>query len=715
MRRIRIGIDVGGTFTHAVALDVQHLNLLTQTKTLTSHHGEQGVARGIVTVLLKLLQKGRILPEEISLVAHSTTQATNALLEGDVAKVGIIGMGTGLKTFRIRQQTEVKEVVLAPGKILKTCYRFINIRKDFSEARVRQAIGELRAEGAQAIVAAEVFSVDHPNREQQVVALAREMGLPATASQDVSKLYGLGIRTRTAVINASMLPVMIATAEMTERSLRQAGIQAPLMIMRSDGGVMDLKGMRERPILTLYSGPAAGVAAALMYARIAEGIFVEVGGTSTDISVIHRGEVRLRTAFVGSHKLYTKTLDVRTVGVAGGSMPRVRQSQVLEVGPRSAHIAGMPYEAFSQIHELQMSEPVYGSPKRGDPHDYVYLQNKNKSFALTVTGAANFLGLVPEHDYARSGERNVALAFEKLGKLLNMGAREAAVAVLDKCCGKIVEVIRALVKEYRLNPAMLRLIGGGGGASTILPYSSLLVQMPFELAHNNAVISAIGVALSMVRETIERNMVNPSSEDLMRVRQEAEEAVTRMGAAPDTIEVKVEIDHHHHRVVATATGSTDVRLIDKIGRPLTASKRIDIAASALAADETRLMVLANTGYFTAYASPKVTSRLFGLIKEKSRPVVVVDQNGIVRLSFKRVEVAEAIAAEGLDKLRTFIEVNTHYGDGGPQIPEIHLAIGSRLLDFSGLINARQVVSMGEHELSKFTPETPVMMLADLKN
>ncbi|MGH7491450.1 MAG: hydantoinase/oxoprolinase family protein [bacterium] len=715
MRRIRIGIDVGGTFTHAVAIDVQHLNLLTQTKTLTTHQSEQGVAHGIVTALLKLLQKGRILPEEITLVAHSTTQATNALLEGDVAKVGIIGMGTGLKALRIQQQTEVKDVELAPGKILRTCYRFLNTRKDFSDDTIRRTIDELRAEGAQAVVAAEAFSVDHPDREHQVVAIARAMGMPATASQDVSKLYGLRIRTRTAVINASMLPVMIATAEMTERSLREAGIQAPLMVMRSDGGVMDITGMRERPILTLYSGPAAGVAAALMYARIAEGIFVEVGGTSTDISVIHRGEVMLRTAFVGTHKLYTKTLDVRTVGVAGGSMPRVNQGQITAVGPRSAHIAGMPYEAFSQIHDIQLSDPVYGSPKPGDPHDYVYLQNKRQSIALTVTGAANLLGLVSEHDCARGGEKNVALAFEKLGKLLQTSGRAAAAAMLDKCCLKVVEVIQALVKDYRLNPATLPLIGGGGGASTILPYTSMLVQMPFELAQNCAVISAIGVALGMVRETVERNLVSPTSEDLMRVRQEAEEAVIRMGAAPDTIEVKIEVDSHHHRVVATAIGSTEVRLIDKIGRPMTATKRIDIAATALAADENSLTVLANTGFFTAYASLKVISRLFGLIKEKSRPVVVVDQHGIVRLNFHRVEVAEATAAEGPDKLRTFVEMHTYYGDGGPQIPAIHLAIGPRLVDFSGLMNAQQVVSMGEHELSKFTPETPVLMMADLKN
>ena len=95
--------------------------------------------------------------------------------------------------------------------------------------------------------------------------------------------------------------------------------------------------------------------------------------------------------------------------------------------------------------------------------------------------------------------------------------------------------------------------------------------------------------------------------------------------------------------------------------------------------------------------------------------MVVDQHGIVRLNFQRMEVAEAIVAEGASKLRTFVEAHTHYGDGGPRLPEIHLAIGPRLVDFSGLMNAAQILSLGEHELGKFTPDTPVLIMADMKN
>src|SRR5205807_1892153 len=249
--------------------------------------------------------------------------------------------------FLARRGTAVDALELGPGRRLQTFHAFLD-RRSASADRVRAAIGGLLGQGAKVIVASEAFGVDDAEQERRVLQTAAELGVPATGGHEISKLYGLTVRTRSAVINASILPKMMETADMTESSIRAAGITAPLMIMRGDGGVMDAAEMRRRPVLTMLSGPAASVAGALMHLRVSDGVFFEVGGTSTNAGVIRHGRPTLKYVELGGHRTNVHSLDVRVLGVAGGGLARLSGRDMDDVGRGSAHIAGLPYSALAE-------------------------------------------------------------------------------------------------------------------------------------------------------------------------------------------------------------------------------------------------------------------------------------------------------------------------------------------------------------------------------
>src|SRR5262249_9404291 len=125
MSTIRIGIDVGGTFTDVVALEEASGEVCGQVKVPTTHAASEGVALGIVQALQQLLEKAQIDPKSVRFIAHGTTQATNALLEGDVAPVGIIATGKGVEGIRARSETQVGTLELAPGKLLEPQHVFV--------------------------------------------------------------------------------------------------------------------------------------------------------------------------------------------------------------------------------------------------------------------------------------------------------------------------------------------------------------------------------------------------------------------------------------------------------------------------------------------------------------------------------------------------------------------------------------------------------------
>jgi len=715
-RRIRVGIDVGGTFTHAVAIDASNYEIVAKVKVPTTHTDPRGVAAGIIESLFKLLEEGNIPPDDIILIAHSTTQATNALLEGDVAPTGIIGMAAGMGRGRARAQTRIGNIELAPGRFLHTFHRFLDVTDGLTDDMISRAVDELLDDGAQVIVASGAFSVEDASHENRVAEYCRGRGIPTTAGCEISQLYGLRSRTRTAVINASMLPRMLETANMTELSVREAGISAPLMIMRSDGGIMDIEQMRRRPILTMLSGPAAGVAAALMYARITDGIFIEVGGTSTDISAIRNGKSLVKSANVGGHRLYLRTLDVRTLGVAGGSLPRVHDGHVADTGPRSAHIANVGYAAFQQ--ELHPGVEIHTEafqPAHMDPSDYIRMRvGEGKYFSVTPTCAANLLGLVPAGDAAEGVKLACAAAFTALARFMQRAAPEAvADEILDHGTRKVRKVIEEMIEDYELDPQLLTLSGGGGGAAAIVPYTAKKMGLPFEITENSAVISAIGAALALVRDTIEKTVISPTEADVLKIRKEAEESVARMGANPETIEVQVEIDARKNILRASATGTTELRTRELGKSALDESELEQRVRQSVRGDVRDLGRCAEIGGLTVYRAETEARKLGGLLRKRSIQYRVIDRDGIIRLQLRNGDILTGSKRDVLSGLKGFFEKHTIYGDAGRELPGLFTVFRGRILDLSGLISVDQVISLLQIELGGIAEDEPIAGLMQL--
>jgi N-methylhydantoinase A len=663
MTKLRLGVDVGGTFTDVVAIDAASGTLVARVKVPTTHDSPDGVATGIIEGVERILRENAVAAADIAFIAHSTTQATNALLEGDVARVGVIGL-VGQLGWLARTQMRFAPVRLAPGISFSPRTRFVPID---NVTALDEALVALQREGVEAIAISEPFAVDRPARERAAVDAARRRGLHATSGHDVTAMYGLRARTRTAALNAAILPKMVRTAQMTRDAVERASITAPLMIMRSDGGVMDVCEVFTRPILTMLSGPAAGVAGALLYENVTDGIFLEVGGTSTDCCVIRGGRPQIRSARIGGHRTMLHTIDSRTLGIAGGSIARIDARAVVDVGPRSAHIAGLRYAAFCDAAAFDGARIERFAPAAHDPADYLRFALRDGSYAtVTPTCASNLLSYVPVGAFARGDVGSARAAFELLAQELGGDAGSHARTLLELAAAKVRPTIGALIAEYELDRTTVVLVGGGGAAAALVPFVAERENLAHRIARDAEVISPIGVALALVRDMVERTIVDPTPEDIARIRREAAENVIAAGAAPDRVEVSVEIDAQHNRVRATASGAT--AMVD--------------AAAPLALR----------------------------IERADGKVRIVDERDVVRLVLKNADAKATTVAALDDALARAIEDATRFGDVGRALPDLYLVHRGHIADLRGMASAEQARALAREEIAGCDDAEEVVMI-----
>ena len=697
-REVRIGIDVGGTHTKAVAIDNSTHEIIGDSIVKTTHDSKLGVAEGVIECFAKCLKNNDISPDDVVFIAHSTTQATNALLEGDVAKVGIIGMGSGgIEGLLAKKQSAIPDIDLGTGRSIKTCNTYIKI-KELDEARIEKEIDSLKEQGAEVIVASKAFGVDGMKEERLVQEIAERHGLLVSVAAEISKLYGLTRRTRTASINGSILPKMLNTAECTEQSVRGAGIKVPLMIMRGDGGVMDISEMKKRPVLTMLSGPAASVVGALMYLRASNGIYFEVGGTSTNIGVIKDGRPAVEYSIVGGHRTYISSLDVRVLGVAGGSMVRARDGKIVDVGPRSAHIAGLEYSVYSE--NIEDPQLEFFSPKEGDPSDYVAVKLADgRRVAITNSCAANALGLVKPEDYSYGNKESARAAIKPLAEYAGISIDECAAQILQKSYEKIEPVINELLDKYKLEKDQSVLVGVGGGAAALLPYSARQMELEYSIPKYAEVISSIGVALAMVRDVVERVIPQPTEEDIASIKKEAAMAAIKSGAVPESVEVHIEIDPQTSKVTAIAMGSTEVKTTDLL-KECTPEETLEIAAKSMHASAEEVRLLAGDDMYYVY----------GCIRKNKQNIRVIDRKGFIKVQRGDGAAIRTTAAEWETELKKLWDRMLSYKTDMVAVPDIYMCINGKFLEYISISKFEQLKVIINTEMIGVSGDTPLLFI-----
>ncbi|MGG7143166.1 hydantoinase/oxoprolinase family protein [Clostridium nigeriense] len=676
---VRIGIDVGGTHTKAVAIDNSTYKIIGKFSVKTTHDDELGVARGVIDAFKNCLKVNNIDSKDVVFVAHSTTQATNALLEGDVAKVGVIGVvGRGIEGYLAKKQLKLKDIDLGTGRVIKIFNSIIN-EKDLTPKNVKKKIDELKNLGAQVIVTSKAFGVDDMSDELTVAKVSKEMGMPITIASDITKLYGLVRRTKTGAINASILPKMLEVSNSTEESIRSMGINVPLMIMRGDGGAMDIDEMRKRPILTMLSGPAASVMGTLMYLRVSNGIYFEVGGTSTNIGIIKNGRPAIDYSMVDGHKTYVPSIDVRVLGVAGGSMVRGNKNGVIDVGPRSSHIAGLDYAVFTPEEEIIEPQIELFSPVEGDPEDYIAIKLKSgKRITITNTCAANVLGLVKPDQFAYGNVNSARSAMKVVADYMGITIEDLATQILEKSFRKIEPVILELVQKYKLDKSQISLIGVGGGASSLIEYCAKKLNLNYNIPDNSEVISSIGVALSMIRESVERVIPNPTPQDVKNIRNEVINRVIDNGAESSTVDVHIEIDNTTSKIIAIATGSAEVKSTDLL-KECNKEEAKELAAKDMSVNLIDVKLAEENKYFYVFFTNIKGKRLIRILDKKGFIRVQRNNGDILRVKAKDYEVA----------VKKLYEDLTVYKSDSVIRPDFYLCVGSRIMDFDSGTELKQ--------------------------
>jgi N-methylhydantoinase A len=536
-RRIRIGIDTGGTFTDVVALDEESGDIVTTKTPSTPDNPADGFMAGVAKVLGLLGLTGR----DVSAVSHGTTVATNQLLEGKVGDIGFITTEGYEFVLEIARQSVpdgygnsyfwVKPPRIVPADRVRT----VRGRLDFHGEQVRpfddQGAAEVarwfRDEGIDTIGVCFLHSYANPDHEQAMrdVLLREHPDAVVSISSDVLREYREYERSMTTLVDAAVKPTMARYVANISSRLRDLAPDVPFYVMKSNGGVLSADEVVNQPITTVLSGPAAGALGAALIAREAgfdRVLTCDGGGTSTDVAVVLDGEPALTTeGSVGHYPSKIPMIDVVTVGAGGGSVAWVSPEGTLKVGPRSAG---------------------------ADPGPLCYGSGGTEP---TITDAHVVLGRIPAHLLGGEIALDAVAAragLESLATRLGLGLEQCATGILEISAWNQANALRQVTVQRGLDVRDFTMTTFGGSGSLlacrlvdILGLSGVLVP------ENPGNVSAFGLLTVDVRnDYVQTAVARHVDLDVEAVAKVYDGLADQAGVALDR-EGFARADHGYHR------------------------------------------------------------------------------------------------------------------------------------------------------------------------
>jgi len=509
--KYRIGIDTGGTFTDGVLIN-ETTGEIQITKVPST---PDDPSRGFLNAAARLLKEASVEPEQVGYVVHGTTVATNAIIEGNVARTGFITTKGFRDMLEIARQIRPslydlqfeKPAPLVPRYLCFGVPERLNalgeVITPLDEDAVRTVALKLKEEGVEAIAVCLLHSYANQDHERRIGKILNEV-MPEVAislSSDIVPEFREYFRASTAVVNSSITPIVGQYLSSIEERLRADGLESELLVMQSNGGVYTFEAAVERPVYMVESGPAAGVIAA-SYVADAIGysnvLSFDMGGTTTKAALIQDGEPKVTKDYeVGAaagadtgagrgsgYPIRTPVIDLVEIGAGGGSIAWVDPGGVLRVGPRSAG---------------------------ADPGPACYGQGGTEP---TITDANLVLGRL-NPDYFLGGEvplhKNLAekAIMTRCAEPLGLTLLEAANGIVEIANSAMVNALRLISVQRGFDPRDFVLVGFGGAGPVHATKLAIDTDVPLTIIPMSpGITSALGLLVTDLKHENSRTRIN---------------------------------------------------------------------------------------------------------------------------------------------------------------------------------------------------------------